>query len=1100
MGQFPVSEARPSRYRITTFGSVSLSTDPDHAAITLRSRKHLALLIFLAVPQGRAHSRGTLVALFWPEISEDAARNNLRVALADLRRSLGDAAASLETDRVSVRLLPGGHTLDVDEYESLLAAVQAHSHVRLESCDSCISRLAGAAALYRGDFLDGFSIADSEAFDEWATRNRERQRLAQLALLHQLAVSHEQREDHAAQVAYGRQLLAIEPWRESAHDLVIRGLWATGQRGAALKQYDACRRVLADELGLQPSPELAALAERLRAQSTLDVDTTGPTTTSHADISASQSGTAGEPGSGHRRSVDVALPGGLTGEIPAALTPLIGREHELVQLSALLRRDDVRIVTVVGVGGMGKTRLAQELGRASRAHFSDGVCFVSLAPLADPSAIAPAVLAALDEYATGDAQQALLLSLRPRRMLLILDNFEHLLDGVPFVSAIAEAAPHVTILATSRERLHVHGEHQFLLSGLAVGPGSAGDDDSPALRMFVERARHLQPAFELDHRNDAAIRRICRIVDGMPLAIELATTWLEMLAPADIADEIAQNLDFLTTEWQDLPPRQRSMRAVFDWSWSLLNESEQQVLRRLAIFRGGFTRNAAQVVAGASLVVLNRLLQKALVKAGEGNRSGRYELHELLRQFALEDLIRHPSDAEATADRHLAFYVGLAERGDPGAPKAESEAWLGDVARDHENIRAALAYSLEPRPSTQIVGGTNAEPIVAKAELGLRLAGAVWTFWQRHCLFIEGRDWIERLLAKAPEATSPARATALYGAAWLAHDQDDFPSADAFFVAGLALDQDLGQTDRVASVLVHRGIMARGQGQYGEAIALIEEGLKLSRAAGNLAGVAFSLFRLGVVIRECAQFPRAAAIYNECLTIYRALDDEEGEAFVLLGLADIARDQGNLADLRVANTAALAIGRALKQPWITGFALNNEALGLLMDGKTDHALATSEEALALFRTHDIRGAVVETLITTGMIASASGAKRQARAQLEEGVQRGWPAGPHWLVVTGIEELARLDRPVREAALLLAACEAWRAVMGVPAPMFRRSTLETAIAATRRQLGETQFAALWSEGAAMAPDEAVILALDPATARGTEAVTTSVDQHYDMEVR
>jgi predicted ATPase len=750
---------------------------------------------------------------------------------------------------------------------------------------------------------------------------------------------------------------------------------------------------------------------------------------------------------------------------------------------------------------MGKTRLAQELGRASGAHFPDGVCFVPLAPLADPSAIAPAVLAALDEHPTGDAQQALLMSLRSRRMLLILDNFEHLLDGATLVSAIAEAAPRVTILATSRERLHVHGEHQFQLGGLGIDHGAAAAEDSPAIRMFVERARHLQPAFEVDHRNDAAVRRICQMVDGMPLAIELATTWLELLEPADIADEIAQSLDFLTTEWHDLPARQRSMRAVFDWSWSLLNESEQQVLRRLAIFRGGFTRNAAQVVAGASLVVLNRLLQKALIKVGEGNRSGRYELHELVRQFALEDLTRHTGEAEATAERHLAFYVGLAERGDRDAPKAESEAWLGDVARDHENIRAALAYSLQSRPPAQIEGGRSGEPIVAKkAELGLRLAGAVWPFWQRHCLFNEGRDWIERLLAGAPEATSLARATAFYGAAWLAHDQDDFPSADAFFTAGLALDQDLGQTDRVASVLVHRGIMARGQGQYGQAIVLIEEGLRLSRGAGNLAGVAFSLFRLGVVTRECAQSARAAAIYNECLAIYRSLDDEEGEAFVLLGLADIARDEGNVADLRVATTAALAIGRALKQPWITGFALNNEALGMLMEGRTEHALATSEEALALFRTHDIRGAVVETLITTGMITAVSGADRQAMALLKEGIRRGWPAGPHWLVVTGIEELACLDLPVREAALLLAACEAWRDVMGVPVPTFRQSNLETAITAKGHELGETQLAALWSEGAAMAPDGAVILALNSAIASGTEGMPTAVDQHYDLEVR
>lgn len=478
------------------------------------------------------------------------------------------------------------------------------------------------------------------------------------------------------------------------------------------------------------------------------------------------------------------------------------------------------------MGGIGKTLLAIELGRACLARYPDGVFFVSLAPLSAAAAIAPAILAALGEAAGGDARQALLEALRAKHMLLILDNFEHLLDGAGMIGEILQGTPQFDVVVTSRERLNLRGEHPYFLQGLdyAGQPTLAEAADIAAVRVFVQYARRVLRSFSLGPGNLAAV---------------------------------------------------------------------------------------------------------------------------------------------------------------------------------------------------------------------------------------------------------------LYRAGWLAHDQDDFARADAHFAEGLRLDHMLGQTTRVAAVLAHRGIMARSLGQYANATALIEEGLSLARATNDRASIAFTLFRLGVVTRERGDYARAAAIYQECMEAYRALNDRVGVAFVLLGIADLARDQGCPDQIEAPCREALALGREIGQGWITGFALNNLALAALMQGRLQQAEALAAEALGLFQAHSIRGGVVELLITCGQIAAAAGALEQARERLAEGVRHGWPTGPHWLVATGLEELAGVELSSDNAAhgvRLYAAATAWRAAMGTPLQPYRRAGLDRLIDTARLRLGEPRFSIAWAKGSAWPPGQAVAAAI------------------------
>ena len=615
-----------------------------------KSDKVRALLAYLAMHPDRPHRREALAGLLWPEFPERSARTNLRNALANLRQVIDDQhrlPAFLQITRHTIQFNSASdYWLDASEIARLLL-----------SDNPADEDLEHAVELYRGTFLEGFSIADSIAFEEWILLKREQLSRQVLEILDRLVKRYELVGAQPQALSHAQRLVELEPWQERGHQQVMRLLASSGRRGEALAQFKKCRRLLQQELGVDPSAETIKLYDAIRSGEF----------EKRAELSLEG-----------MEKVDLPLLSSLSAPIvnlPSVPTPIVGREDELAALEEILADGNARMVTIVGPGGIGKTRLALEVGEKvignGKAIFKHGVVFVELAPLSSTDQMVLAIAEALNlRLKKGEHQ--LLGYLSQKQFFLILDNFDHLLDGVNLVADIMQKAPGVQILATSRERLKLRDEHVFPLQGLTY-PSQETEtlkiadldvgvflEAYASARLFLQTAHRFQPQLVITRQDLTTLSSICRLVEGMPLALELAASWVDTLSLKDILSEIQVSNDILQTEWRDIPQRQRSIRAVFDSSWKRLSQEEQLVFSRLSAFRGGFTRDAARFVAlkevekNVFLKLLSRLVRKSFMRFNPAKN--RYQVHELLRQYGEAKLSEDSAHEAEVRERHSRYF------------------------------------------------------------------------------------------------------------------------------------------------------------------------------------------------------------------------------------------------------------------------------------------------------------------------------------------------------------------------------------------------------------------------------------------------------------
>jgi predicted ATPase/DNA-binding XRE family transcriptional regulator len=716
--------------------------------------------------------------------------------------------------------------------------------------------------------------------------------------------------------------------------------------------------------------------------------------------------------------------------LPLQLESLVGREQDEAAAAHLLRQPEVRLLTLTGAPGIGKTRLAIQVAMSLRDSFADGACFVDLAPVRDMAFVLPAIAHALDLRDTSGQPLAVTLRdmLRARQTLLVLDNFEQVTAAAPDVAGLLAACPHVKALVTSRATLHVRGEHELTVPPLALpaaAPLPALSDlaQYAAVALFVQRARAVQPTFELTPANAATVVEICQRLDGLPLAIELAAAWIKVLPPVALRSRLEHQLALLTGGAQDLPERQRTMQAAIAWSYDLLDGAQQRLFRRLAVFVGGWTLEAAEGVCGPAtelgvdtLLGLRALVDQSLVRERtEAGGAGRFTLLETLREYGLERLEASGEHTEL-GRRHADYFVALAETAEPRLIGPEQDVWLERLEADHDNMRAVLDWTLEQRD----------------AELGLRLAGAVHRFWDRRGHLSEGRLWTDRLLEldrALPIPAAPAvRAKALNGAGVLASRQGDYERAIALHEETLALWRSLGDRRREAMALNNLGTEAQEQGDYVRAIAFYEESVAIKRDLGEPRTTAVSLGNLGDVLRDVGAFARAEALFVESRALYEQAGDRWGVAVAMTNLGDILRRRGDLAGAAQLHMESRALFQASQDHWGVAVALKNMADVACDRGELAEARALYGESLGLYRAIGNQLGTVWCLEGAACVAALS------------------------------------DEPAR-AAQLYGAAEALRRSIRTPLPPADRAAYERDVAALREVLGPERFAAAWAQGQA-----------------------------------
>lgn len=875
--------------RAVLFGPVRLAVG-DRAlpvgAWPRRSSRTL-LLLLLAHPAHRL-PRDRVLDLLWPNAMPDTANASLRKAVHGLRRVLEPA---LVTGRTSAYIEVAGEVvglradaprrIDVDRFEAELAGTTSAVPDRL-------ARLRAALSLYAGHLLA------EEPDAGWIAPRREALRQARRRAILTLADLETDRGEPLAAAHLLESLLLDEPGDEAALRILLQSLLAVGQRDEALRRYRQAAAALRADLDTEPSDETRALVAEISASRLIPI---------------------------REKRARIAPPSRYD-VLPTPPNALIGRGREIESILALFWRAEVSLVTLTGPGGTGKTRLALEVAARLMPDFAGGACFVPLAALGHDRLVIPAIAHALgfEESAGRSVDEVLHAALRNNELLLVLDNVEHVMGAGPAIAELLAACPRLKILATSREPLRLRAEHLYPTPPLSLPKlhAPASPDRlarSEAVALFVERARAVRPEFALTQENAAAVAELCTRLDGLPLAIELAAARARGLPAETLLAWMGRRLSLLTDGARDLPVRLQTMRDAIGWSYDLLTRPQQARFRRLSVFAGGFTPEAARaVVAGAMALPVDAngsepadfvldaflsLVDKSLVRRADRDGESRFELLETIRAFGLEQLIAGGEYAD-TRRVHASYYLALAEHANLALDGPEQIDWLDRLEVEHDNLRAALDWAGE----------------MADSDLAIRLSSALWRFWMVRGYLVEGRAQLDRALALPVRDTLNAhRAVALARAGDLARRCGDLAGASTRFHESVAIWQHLENRYEEAWVHTELGCLALANGDYVGAHESLTRSLTMQREAGDQPGMAGSLLCLGRVAHHTGDDDRAKRLAEASLASFRAANDQIGITWALHSLIHYAIDLGDLLLARTILEEAIANTSEIGYRW-----------------------------------------------------------------------------------------------------------------------------------------------------------------------------------------
>ena len=912
----------------------------DRVVSRFKTYKTAALLARLALHAEREHSREDLVGLLWPDAEPEDGRGSLRTALAALRRLLADpeakdpdGATPLLADRLHIRLRPGSTRVDVAEFETSVREAE-----RTTGAERAV-RLAEAVGLYGGDLLPGYH-------EEWIQSERERLSLLYRATLRRLVIAWKEEGDLPQALETAQRAASLFPAEEEISRELIRLYAAMGRPDDARRQYQALERTLRAEAGDSPSQATRALVAAL-PPGAADPQTTLPPVQASSVFPAP----------------------------PVSLTRFFGRTVEVERVSDLLRRRDVRLVTLTGPGGVGKTRLALETARRLAGFFPGAVLFVALASLADAASFWDALADAIRQPLTGYSAPAdqIAAALSGRATLLVLDNMEQIAEGAaPSVESLLMRAPDLTCLITSRQRLDTPGEREFPVPLLPTPSAQAQGEslsDFPSVQLFVDRAQASLPEFQVTPRNAHAVATLCERLEGLPLALELAAGWAQTLTPGQMLERLEDRFSLLVSSRKGAVPRHRTLRDAIEWSHRLLSPELQRFFLQLSVFRGGWTLEAAEAVCEEpeALEMLSRLRSRSLLVTDEEGDTMRFRMLESLREFA-EERLAEDQDMHARLARHHAYhflYLAGQAGGALGGP--DQVRWLDRLGAEHANLRAALDWCLS-------------EP--TGAHVGIHLVSLLGRYWYIRGHWREQRQILEALLAH-PGTDVQARALALYQLGDAARYLGDLPASRKAFGESLALCESLGDVSGAARCLRSLGQTAQEGDDHEAARSFFERMLSLQRASGDVPEIADALHNLGRLIQVQGDIEVAGALYGESLALYRQVGDEAGAASVLTEMATAATRRGRPDEARGLLEERLATLRRLEdRSGIANTLLNLSRLEHEL-GEGDRALLLAEEGLSVYRALGYQEALADALDHLSEVAGSRGDNHRAEDALQE---------------------------------------------------------------------------------------------------------------------